>query len=100
MLKRSAKDSTTYVSKQQSQQQEWDAWEEENVIDEDEVIPEDETFELITKFQNVDKRVPTIFDRARMKATMNDMLSNQFRNAEEYAYHLEQAINFIENLIV
>ncbi|GJV16714.1 hypothetical protein Tco_1362037 [Tanacetum coccineum] len=25
----------TYVSKQQSQQQEWDAWEEENVIDED-----------------------------------------------------------------
>ncbi|GJV52105.1 hypothetical protein Tco_1447846 [Tanacetum coccineum] len=35
--KQSAKDSTTYVSKQQ---QEWDAWEEETVIDEDEVIPE------------------------------------------------------------
>nr|GEU98236.1 hypothetical protein [Tanacetum cinerariifolium] len=30
------KDSTTYVSKQQSQKQEWDAWEEDNVIDEDE----------------------------------------------------------------
>ncbi|GJX65927.1 hypothetical protein Tco_0300270, partial [Tanacetum coccineum] len=60
----------------------------------DEVILED------TKFQNVDKCVPTIFDRARMEATLNDMLSNQFRNAEEYAYHLEQATNFMENQIV
>ncbi|GKA75869.1 hypothetical protein Tco_0782247 [Tanacetum coccineum] len=34
--KNSRKDSTTYVSKQQSQHQEWDAWEEENVVDEDE----------------------------------------------------------------
>nr|GEU76330.1 hypothetical protein [Tanacetum cinerariifolium] len=42
-------------------------------------------------------RVPTIFDRARMEATLNDMFSNQFRNAEEYAYHLEQATTFIEN---
>nr|GEX82215.1 hypothetical protein [Tanacetum cinerariifolium] len=84
--KRSAKDSTTYVSKQQ---QEWDTWEEETVFDEDEVIPEDETPELITKFQNVDKRVLTIFDHARMEATLDDMLSNQFRNVEEYAYHLD-----------
>ncbi|GKF41453.1 hypothetical protein Tco_0124795, partial [Tanacetum coccineum] len=98
--KRSVKDSTTYVSKQQHQQHEWDAWVEEKIIDEDEVIPKDETPELITKFQNVDKRVPTIFDRARMEATLNDMLSNQFRNAEEYAYHLEQAINFMKNQIV
>ncbi|GKE62113.1 hypothetical protein Tco_1512480 [Tanacetum coccineum] len=43
--KHSVKDSTTYVSKQQ-QQQEWDAWVEETIIDEDEVIPEDETPEL------------------------------------------------------
>ncbi|GJR12191.1 hypothetical protein Tco_0794843 [Tanacetum coccineum] len=84
----------TSKSSKQQQQHEWDAWEEETIIDEDEVIPEDETPELVTKFQNVDKRVPTIFDRARMEATLNDMLSNQFRNAEEYAYHLEQAINF------
>ncbi|GJW83356.1 hypothetical protein Tco_0156501 [Tanacetum coccineum] len=28
------------------------------------------------------------------------MLSNQFRNAEEYAYHVEQATNFMENQIV
>ncbi|GJZ66085.1 hypothetical protein Tco_0622781 [Tanacetum coccineum] len=73
--------------KQQQQQKEWDAWEEETVIDEDEVIPKDKTPEMITEFQNVDKRIPTIFDRARMEATPNDMLSNQFRNAEEYAYY-------------
>ncbi|GJT15942.1 hypothetical protein Tco_0874648 [Tanacetum coccineum] len=79
---------------------EWDAWEEENVIDEDEVIPEDKTPELIVEFQDVDKRVPTIFDRARMEATLRDSLSNQSRNAEEYAYHLEQSTNFMENQIV
>ncbi|GJT60207.1 hypothetical protein Tco_1003740 [Tanacetum coccineum] len=70
LSKHSNKDSTKYVSKQQSQQQKWDAWEEENVIDEDEVIPEYETPELIS------------------------------RNAEEYAYHLEQSTNFMENQIV
>ncbi|GJW79084.1 hypothetical protein Tco_0140766 [Tanacetum coccineum] len=50
--------------------------------------------------KRVNKRVPTIFNRARMEATLNDMLSNQFNNAEEYAYHLEQATNFMENQIV
>nr|GFA46232.1 hypothetical protein [Tanacetum cinerariifolium] len=93
------KDSTTYVSKQK-QQQEWDSWVAETIIDEDEVIPKDETPKLITEFQNVDKRVLTIFDRARMKATLNDMLSNQFKNTEECAYHLEKATKFIENQIV
>ncbi|GJZ83835.1 hypothetical protein Tco_0649008 [Tanacetum coccineum] len=73
---------------------------EEIVINEDEVIPEDETPELITEFQNVDKRVPTIFDRARIEATLNDMLSNQLKNAKEHAYHLEQAKNFMENQMV
>ncbi|GJX44690.1 retrovirus-related pol polyprotein from transposon TNT 1-94 [Tanacetum coccineum] len=48
--KHSRKDSTTYVSKQQSQHQEWDAWEEENVVDEDDVISEDVTPELIAEF--------------------------------------------------
>ncbi|GJS72041.1 hypothetical protein Tco_0704882 [Tanacetum coccineum] len=81
--KRPARESITYVTKQQQhQQKEWDAWEDETIIDEDEVIPKDETPELITKFQN------------------NDMLSNQFRNIEEYAYHLEQTTNFIENQMV
>ncbi|GKC78162.1 hypothetical protein Tco_1128936 [Tanacetum coccineum] len=98
--KQSTKNSTTYVSKQQQQQQEWDAWVEETIIDKDEVNPEDETPELITEFQNVDKHVPTIFDRARMEATLNDMLSNQFKNAKEYAYHFEQTTNFIENQII
>nr|GEW42112.1 hypothetical protein [Tanacetum cinerariifolium] len=97
--KNSAKDSTTYVSKQQ-QQQECDAWVEETIIDEDEVIPKDETHELITELQDVDKRVPIFFDYERMKATLNDALSNKFKNAEEYAYHLEQTTNSMENQIV
>ncbi|GJR65339.1 hypothetical protein Tco_0011404 [Tanacetum coccineum] len=100
LSKHSSKDSTKYVSKQQSKQQEWDAWEEENVIDEDEVNPEKETPKLIAEIQNVDKRVPTIFDHARMEATLRDSLSNQSRNAEEYAYPLEQSTNFMENQIV
>ncbi|GKA18382.1 hypothetical protein Tco_0698297 [Tanacetum coccineum] len=50
LSKHSSKESIKYVSKQQSQQQQWDAWEEENVIDEDEVIPEDETPKLIAEF--------------------------------------------------
>nr|GEV60358.1 hypothetical protein [Tanacetum cinerariifolium] len=95
--KQSAKDSINYVSKQPHQQQEWDTWLEETVIDEDKVILEDETPELIIEYQNVDNRFLTIFDRARIEATLNDMLSNQFKNAEEYAYHLEQATNFMEN---
>ncbi|GJY89611.1 hypothetical protein Tco_0504807 [Tanacetum coccineum] len=83
LSKHSTKDSTTYVSKkqQQQQQQEWDAWVEETVIDEDEVIRKDETPGLIIKLQNVDKHVPTIFDHARIQATLNHMLSNQFKNA-------------------
>ncbi|GJR43813.1 retrovirus-related pol polyprotein from transposon TNT 1-94 [Tanacetum coccineum] len=85
LSKHSAKDFTTYVSKQQQQQQqEWDAWLKEKVIDEDEVIPKDETPKLITEFQKVDKRVSTIFVHARMKATLNDALSNKFTNAEDY----------------
>ncbi|GJW12215.1 hypothetical protein Tco_1578042 [Tanacetum coccineum] len=35
-----------------------------------------------------------------MEATLNDLLSNQFRNAEEYAYTLEEATNFMENQII
>ncbi|GJZ29548.1 hypothetical protein Tco_0574195 [Tanacetum coccineum] len=86
--------------KRQQQQQECHAWVEDPVINEDEVIPEDETPEIIEEFQNVDKRVPTIFDREKIKATLRDMLSNQFRDAEEYAYHLEQSQNYMENQIV
>ncbi|GJZ17158.1 hypothetical protein Tco_0553281, partial [Tanacetum coccineum] len=59
-----------------------------------------ETHELIIEFQNIDKHIPTIFDRARMKTTLNDMLGNQFRNDKEYAYHLEQVTNFMKNQIV
>nr|GEU40168.1 hypothetical protein [Tanacetum cinerariifolium] len=73
---------------------------EETVIDEDEVILEDETPELITELQDVDIRIPIIFDYERTRATLNDALSNQLKNAEKYAYHLEQTMNFMENQIV
>ncbi|GJS36861.1 hypothetical protein Tco_0535243 [Tanacetum coccineum] len=35
-----------------------------------------------------------------MKATLKDMLSNQFRDAKEDAYHLEQSHNYMENQVV
>ncbi|GJW84197.1 hypothetical protein Tco_0157342 [Tanacetum coccineum] len=98
--KQLAQGSKTYASEQQQQQQEWDAWVEDIIVDEYEVIPENETPELIEEFQNVDKRVPTIYDHEIMEATLRDMMSNQFRDAEEYAYHLEQSKNYMENQIV
>ncbi|GKF40698.1 hypothetical protein Tco_0124040, partial [Tanacetum coccineum] len=75
--------------RQQQQQQEWDAQVEDTIIDEDEVIPEEETPEQIIELQDVDKRVPIIFDYERIRDTLNDALSNQFKNTEEYAYQLE-----------
>ncbi|GKA34289.1 hypothetical protein Tco_0720718 [Tanacetum coccineum] len=63
----------------------------------DVTFPEEENPELIEEFQNVDKRVPTIFDRERIKATLRDMLSNQFKDAKEYAYHLKQNINDLQD---
>ncbi|GJZ70852.1 hypothetical protein Tco_0634703 [Tanacetum coccineum] len=65
--------------------------------DVDEVIPEDENPELIEEFRSVDKHVLTMYNHERMKATLRDMMSNQFRDAEEYAYHWEQTMNYIEN---
>ncbi|GJX98002.1 hypothetical protein Tco_0355021 [Tanacetum coccineum] len=56
-----------------------DAWVDIPMIDEDEVIPEDET--------------------PKIEATIIDMLSNQFRDVEEYAYHLEQAKKFMKNQV-
>ncbi|GKB25491.1 hypothetical protein Tco_0864892 [Tanacetum coccineum] len=99
--KHSRKDSTTYGSlKQQVNiKNGYYIGMKENVVNEDEMISEDVTPELIVEFQNVDKRVPTIFDHARMKATLRDSLSNMSRNAEEYAYHLEQLTNFMESQI-
>ncbi|GJT44096.1 retrovirus-related pol polyprotein from transposon TNT 1-94 [Tanacetum coccineum] len=38
--------------------------------------------------------------KAKIKATIKDMLSNQYRDAKEYAYHLEQAHNNMENQVV
>ncbi|GJY75287.1 hypothetical protein Tco_0480403 [Tanacetum coccineum] len=35
----------------------------------------------------------------RMEATLRDTMSNQFKDTEEYAYHLEQTKNYMENQI-
>ncbi|GJU71016.1 hypothetical protein Tco_1262421 [Tanacetum coccineum] len=75
---------STYVFECQHQQQDWDAWIEPQVMDGDEVIPEDTTLELIDEFQNIDKHIPTIYDYARMMDTLNDVMGNQFKDAEEY----------------
>ncbi|GJX62591.1 hypothetical protein Tco_0295491 [Tanacetum coccineum] len=69
--------------KKSSASADWDAWVDVQVIDENEVILEVETPELINEFQNIDKRIPTIFDRERMEATLRDMLSNQIRDAKK-----------------
>nr|GFA75473.1 hypothetical protein [Tanacetum cinerariifolium] len=45
--KQPVKDTNTSVS---GQQQDWDAWVDDPVVDEDEVIPKDETPELIKEF--------------------------------------------------
>ncbi|GJW62071.1 hypothetical protein Tco_0111406 [Tanacetum coccineum] len=86
--KSSASASSCKDGQQQQQQQDWDAWVDDPVVDEDEVIPEDETPELIKEFHNVNKRVPTIFNRERMKETLRDMLSNQNLNEpSRYIYN-------------
>ncbi|GJU25581.1 hypothetical protein Tco_1164202 [Tanacetum coccineum] len=95
-----SKRSEIYVSKQQQQQQEWDTWVEEPVSDVDEVIPEDKSPKFVNEFQDVDEHVPTIFDYERMEAILRDTMSNQFKDAEENAYHLEQTKNYIENQII
>ncbi|GJW54055.1 hypothetical protein Tco_0098140 [Tanacetum coccineum] len=47
-----------------------------------------------------DKKVSTIADHERMEATLKDMMINQFKDAEDYAYHIEQETNYMENQIV
>ncbi|GJU90584.1 retrovirus-related pol polyprotein from transposon TNT 1-94 [Tanacetum coccineum] len=87
---------STYAYELQQQKLDWDAWIEPQVINEDEEMSEDTSPELIDEFKNADKHNPTIYDYARMMATLNDVMSNQFKYAEEYAYHLEQIKNYME----
>ncbi|GKE53172.1 hypothetical protein Tco_1488328 [Tanacetum coccineum] len=64
-----------------------------------EVIPKDTTPKQIDEFQNTDKHIPAIYDYTRMMATLNDVMSKQFKDAKEYAYQLEQTNNYMENQI-
>ncbi|GJW67985.1 hypothetical protein Tco_0122409 [Tanacetum coccineum] len=70
-------------------------------INKDDEISKDASPEFFEEIKSVgDKKVPTIADHERMEVTLKDMMSNQFKNAEEYAYHIEQATNYMENQIV
>ncbi|GJZ72477.1 hypothetical protein Tco_0636328 [Tanacetum coccineum] len=67
-------------------------------IDEDEVISEEASLEFLGELKSFsEKKVPTISNHHRMEATLKDMMRYQFKTAEEYAYHIEQATNYIEN---
>ncbi|GJS69252.1 hypothetical protein Tco_0702093 [Tanacetum coccineum] len=81
---------STYVFECQHQQQDWDillGLNQSKFIDVCvrccERDPEDTTLELIDEFQNIDKHIPTIYDYARMMDTLNDVMGNQFKDAEE-----------------
>nr|GEV09603.1 hypothetical protein [Tanacetum cinerariifolium] len=52
------------------------------------------------KEEKIVKRHKASKVQSLIKATLNDVLSNQFKNAKKYAYHLEQITNFMENQIV
>ncbi|GKA91296.1 hypothetical protein Tco_0813166 [Tanacetum coccineum] len=72
----------------------------EKEIDEDEEISEEASTTFLHELNSLgDKKVLTIGDHERMEATLKDMLSNQFKNTKEYAYHIKQAINYMENQI-
>ncbi|GKC98914.1 hypothetical protein Tco_1169189, partial [Tanacetum coccineum] len=46
------------------------------------------------------KRMQKIKDFDRMKAMMDDMMRNQYKTSIDYAYHIEQATKYMNNLIV
>ncbi|GJU20878.1 putative reverse transcriptase domain-containing protein [Tanacetum coccineum] len=46
------------------------------------------------------KRMPIITDVHRMKATMDDMMQNQYKTVVEYAYQIEKATKYMHNPIL
>ncbi|GJR24436.1 hypothetical protein Tco_0972963 [Tanacetum coccineum] len=46
------------------------------------------------------EKLSSLLARLDIESSRIDILSNQFRDAEEYAYHLEQAHDYTENQIV
>ncbi|GJV14993.1 hypothetical protein Tco_1360316 [Tanacetum coccineum] len=71
-----------------------------------EVIYEDTPLELIDEFQNADKHIPTIYDYARIMATLNDVMSNQFKDAKEITKvvgittYQQHELDYMEQIIV
>ncbi|GKA33676.1 hypothetical protein Tco_0720105 [Tanacetum coccineum] len=71
-------------------QQDYDGWSGILEIDEYEEIFEEASPTFLNELKSLgDKKVSTITNNQRMKATLKDMMRNQFRTAKEYAYHIE-----------
>ncbi|GJR27182.1 retrovirus-related pol polyprotein from transposon TNT 1-94 [Tanacetum coccineum] len=78
--KRLAKESTTYVTKQQQhQQQEWDAWEEETFIDED----KNGNIEEKKYILSLHKIHAELFPKADLEEKMNRWVHKEFKNFNE-----------------
>nr|GEY41143.1 hypothetical protein [Tanacetum cinerariifolium] len=97
--KHSRKDSTTYVSKPKSQQQEWDAWEEENVIDEN----EEKKYILSLHMIYVEE-----FPKPDLEEKLNRLVWNEFKTFNEDARITEvfrividqpHGLDFIEQIL-
>ncbi|GJS79806.1 hypothetical protein Tco_0729687 [Tanacetum coccineum] len=98
--KQPAKESQATSSEQQ-QKHDYDAWYEIPELDEDEEVSEEASPTFLKELKSLgDRKVLTIADHERMKAILKDMLSNRFKDAEEYAYYIKQAINYMKNHIV
>ncbi|GJR69160.1 hypothetical protein Tco_0015225 [Tanacetum coccineum] len=100
-LKRSVKDSTTYVSKQQQQQQqEWDAWVKETIINEDENFNEDARLSIQHWKDSWHKRVYKKNQR-RVKDNPEDYFSNH-RITEVVRITTDQphSLDFMEQIIM
>nr|GEZ01027.1 hypothetical protein [Tanacetum cinerariifolium] len=80
--KQLVKESQT-ISFVQQKPQEYDGWSDIQEIDEDEEISEEASPTFLNELKSLgDKKVVTIVDHKRTEATLKDMLSTQFKNAE------------------
>ncbi|GJU72577.1 hypothetical protein Tco_1263982, partial [Tanacetum coccineum] len=105
LSKHSTKGSTTYVSKQQSQQQEWDAWEEENVIDEDEYGNTEEKKYILSLYKISTEEFP----KPDLEEKLNRWVRKEFKTFDEDARITEfvriitdqlYGLDFIEQILV
>nr|GEW96048.1 hypothetical protein [Tanacetum cinerariifolium] len=72
------------TSSEQQQQYDYDAWSKIPELDKDKEVFEESSPTFLNELKSLgDRKVLTIVDHERMKATLKDMLSNRFKDAEE-----------------